>query len=176
MVEVRYSGESRKEFLRYVRKEGIELPDYEVVDVQEPKLFKEYFPWSKPPVMVLDGVILHVKPPDLLWITDTTFRDGQQSREPYTVEQIVKLYSFLHRLGGPHGKILHSEFFLYSDKDRAAVKACRELGHHYPMVTGWIRANREDLRLVKEAGLEETGILTSISDYHIFYKLSLIHI
>jgi isopropylmalate/homocitrate/citramalate synthase len=38
-------------------------------------------------------------------------------------------------------------------------------------VTGWIRANAEDFKLVKSLGLKETGILTSVSDYHIFLKL-----
>ena len=37
--------------------------------------------------------------------------------------------------------------------------------------TGWIRAVKGDFRLVKEAGLQETGMLTSSSDYHIFNKL-----
>ena len=35
--------------------------------------------------------------PDEIWITDTTFRDGQQARAPYTVDQIVTLYlSLIH--------------------------------------------------------------------------------
>ena len=34
-----------------------------------------------------------------------------------------------------------------------------------------IRANAEDLKVVKAMGLSETGILTSVSDYHIFLKL-----
>lgn len=42
--------------------------------------------------------------PDEIWITDTTFRDGQQSRAPYSTEQIVTLYDYFHRLGGPKGK------------------------------------------------------------------------
>ena len=29
---------------------------------------------------------------------------------------IVKIYDYLHRLGGPNGKIRQSEFFLYSKK------------------------------------------------------------
>jgi len=37
-----------------------------------------------------------------------------------------------------------------------------------PEITGWIRAVKEDFKLVKEMGLKETGILTSVSDYHIF--------
>ena len=45
------------------------------------------------------------------------------------------------------------------------------MGHKYPECTGWIRAVKGDFRLVKEAGLKETGMLTSCSDYHIFQKL-----
>ena len=30
--------------------------------------------------------------PEEIWITDTTFRDGQQSMAPYTVKQIVDLF------------------------------------------------------------------------------------
>ena len=111
--------------------------------------------------------------PDEIWITDTTFRDGQQSRAPYTTEQIVKIYDYLHRLGGPNGKIRQSEFFLYSKKDRDAVYRCLEKGYEFPEVTSWIRASRKDFELVKEIGLKETGILVSCSDYHIFYKLKM---
>ncbi len=78
----------------------------------------------------------------------------------------------LHRLSGPKGIIRQTEFFLYSDKDKEAVERCRERGYRYPEITGWIRANANDLKLVKEMGLKETGILTSVSDYHIFLKLN----
>jgi len=61
-----------------------------------------------------DGIILPTELPSEIWITDTTFRDGQQAREPYTVEQIVRLYKYLHELGGPLGKIKTTEFFLYT--------------------------------------------------------------
>jgi isopropylmalate/homocitrate/citramalate synthase len=44
------------------------------------------------------------------------------------------------------------------------------LGHEFPKITGWIRANKDDFKLVKQMGLKETGILTSSSDYHIFLK------
>ena len=56
-----------------------------------------------------------------MFITDTTFRDGQQARPPYTVQQIVDLYTLMSSLGGPNGVIRQSEFFLYSAKDREAV-------------------------------------------------------
>jgi isopropylmalate/homocitrate/citramalate synthase len=106
-----------------------------------------------------------------IWISDTTFRDGQQARPPYTVKQIVEIYRLLSKLSGPHGVIGQSEFFLYSQKDRKAVEQCLELGYRYPEVTGWVRANLGDLSLVERMGLKETGVLTSCSDYHIFYKL-----
>jgi isopropylmalate/homocitrate/citramalate synthase len=51
------------------------------------------------------------------------------------------------------------------------VERCRERGYLYPEITGWIRAVASDLKLVKDLGLKETGILTSVSDYHIFLKL-----
>jgi citrate (Re)-synthase len=113
-----------------------------------------------------------VSPAEEIFITDTTFRDGQQSRPPYTVEQIVHVYKLLSKLGGTNGVIRQTEFFLYSKKDREAVDQCRDLGLRYPEMTGWIRAAKEDIKLVKDAGLKETGLLTSVSDYHIFLKLN----
>jgi isopropylmalate/homocitrate/citramalate synthase len=74
-------------------------------------------------------------------------------------------------MGGPKGIIRQSEFFLYTDKDKEAVDICREKGYEFPQITGWIRARIEDLKIVKEMGLPETGILTSASDYHIYLKL-----
>jgi isopropylmalate/homocitrate/citramalate synthase len=112
-------------------------------------------------------------PPDEIWITDTTFRDGQQSRAPYTVDQIVKLFDLLHKLGGPKGIIRQSEFFLYSDTDKKAISKCMERNYQYPEITGWIRATKEDFILAKNMGVKECGILVSCSDYHIFKKLKM---
>lgn len=149
-----------------------ELSGLEVADIPEPNLLREVFPYSEVPRMVFDGKSVPIEPASEFFITDTTFRDGQQARPPYTVAQMVRLYDMLSRLGGPNGVIRASEFFLYSEKDKEAVRQCMELGHRYPEVTGWIRANKEDFKLVKELGLKETGILTSASDYHIFLKFN----
>ena len=144
---------------------------YELQDVKEPNLFREIFPYIEPPKIPFNHRHVPMNPPDEIWITDTTFRDGQQARPPFTVKQIVDLYTMLHRLGGPNGVIRSSEFFLYSANHKKAVTACLEQGFRYPEITGWIRANKEDFRLVRQMGLRETGILTSVSDYHIFLKL-----
>jgi len=162
--------EAREVLLRTLRGESIDNPDYEILDSPEPRVYKEMFPFDAPPRMMFDGIDLPPEIPENLWITDTTFRDGQQSREPYTVEQIVELYKFLNRIGGPNHRILMTECFLYTKRDREAVDAMRALGLEYPRITGWIRASKEDLRLAKEAKIEEVGMLSSISDYHIFYK------
>ncbi|MDR1997239.1 MAG: histone-lysine N-methyltransferase [Candidatus Margulisbacteria bacterium] len=147
------------------------MKKYKLKDVAEPNLYESYFDYSKVPVIEFEETIVPRVKPQEFWITDTTFRDGQQSRPPYEVEQIVQLFKFLNKLSGPQGVIRQSEFFLYTDKDKKAVEKCLELGFKFPEITGWIRAAKDDFKLVKAMGLKETGILTSSSDYHIYLKL-----
>jgi len=137
-----------------------------------PAFFRETFPYSLPPLSRFEREPVPLDPAPQIWITDTTFRDGQQSRLPYTPEQIAHLYGLLSRLGGPGGMIRQSEFFLYSEKDRRAVELCQDMGVRYPEITAWIRASLDDYRLVRAAGVREAGMLASISDYHIFRKMS----
>ncbi len=144
---------------------------HELMDVSEPNLQREVFPYDEVCRIDFDHKLITIDPAEERFITDTTFRDGQQARPPYTVEQVCDIFDLLHRLSGPNGVIRQSEFFLYSNKDKEAVRCCLEKGYRYPEITGWIRAKAEDLKLVKEMGLKETGILTSVSDYHIFFKL-----
>lgn len=146
---------------------------YPLVDVDKPNIFRNLFSYDEIPKIAFNDRIVPHHMPDETWITDTTFRDGQQSRAPYSTEQIVKIYDYLHRLGGPKGIIRQSEFFLYSKKDRDAVCKCMERGYEFPEVTSWIRASKKDFQLVKDIGMKETGILVSCSDYHIFYKLNM---
>jgi isopropylmalate/homocitrate/citramalate synthase len=160
-----------------------ELKSHPLINTTEPNLLEETFNYNLPPRIRFDGPIIEYidgKPVEFdpgslltrdIFITDTTFRDGQQARPPYSVAQMVKIYDMLARLGGPNGVIRQTEFFLYTKNDRDALDQCRALGHRYPECTGWIRANKGDFRLVKEAGLKETGMLTSCSDFHIFHKL-----
>lgn len=145
---------------------------YLLNDVPAPQLYEEFFRYDMIPRVTFDNQNVEFKPAKDFWITCTTFRDGQQARPPYTVKQIVDLYTLMQRLGGPNGIIRQCEFFLYSDKDKEAVRQCQKLGFRYPEITGWIRAKKEDFKLVKQLGLKETGILTSASDYHIFLKLN----
>ena len=142
-----------------------------VLNLSEPNLIREQFPYTEVPVCSFDGMSVPMNPIKDFYITDTTFRDGQQARPPYTADQIVKLFDFLHRIGGSNGIIRVSEFFLYSDKDKEAVRKCQELGYEFPIITGWIRALKKDFEIVKQMNLKETGILTSASDYHIYLKL-----
>ena len=146
---------------------------YQLVDVEEPNVFHNLFPYDEIPKIAFNDRIVPHNMPENIWITDTTFRDGQQSRTPYSTDQIVHIYDAFHRLGGPKGIIRQCEFFLYSKKDRDAVYKCMEKGYKFPEITSWIRASKKDFELVKEIGLKETGILVSCSDYHIFYKMKM---
>jgi len=144
---------------------------YRLQEVDQPNLMRDIFPYTEVARIDFDYKFVMPQPPAEMVLTDTTFRDGQQARPPYTVRQIVEIFDMLHRLSGPKGVIRQSEFFLYGARDKEAVERCRERGYRYPEITGWIRAHPADLVLVKEMGLPETGILTSVSDYHIFLKL-----
>ena len=146
---------------------------YAFQDVEEPNLYREFFEYSTVPKTSFNFRRNPLGMPKDIWITDTTFRDGQQSREPYTVEQIVEIYKMMSKLSGPQGIIRQTEFFVYSDRDKAAIHKCMELGLEFPEITTWIRAKKEDFKLVHDIGVKETGILVSCSDYHIFNKLGL---
>lgn len=140
-------------------------------DRAEPQLYRELFPYTKIGRIGFDGTIIAPRPADPCFITDTTFRDGQQARPPYTVKQIAHIFDLLHKLGGKSGLIQASEFFMYSAKDRKAIDTCRARGYRFPRVTGWIRANENDLRIARDMEFDEVGMLTSVSDYHIYLKL-----
>ena len=154
-----------------------------LVNTEQPNFLGDIYPYDLPPLIHFTGPAVEYidgKPVEFdfasvrdrnILITDTTFRDGQQARPPYTLDQMVRIYDLLSRLSGPNGIVRQTEFFLYTKNDREALDRCRALGHKYPECTGWIRAVKGDFRLVKEAGLKETGMLTSCSDYHIFQKL-----
>lgn len=147
--------------------------NYTLQDVKEPQLYRNMFDYTSIPKVAFNFRNVPLGCPKDIWITDTTFRDGQQSRSPYEVDQIVDLFTMLSKLGGPKGIVRQSEFFVYSDKDKEALQRCQDLGLKYPEVTSWIRANEKDFALVKEMHVEETGILVSCSDYHIFKKMNM---
>ncbi len=146
---------------------------YSLQDVDSPNLYRDIYPYDEIPKVAFNHRHVPIDMPSDIWITDTTFRDGQQSRAPYTVKQIVDLYKMLHRLGGKKGIIRQSEFFVYTKKDKESLLKCMELGYEFPEITTWIRARKEDFNLVSDLGIKETGILVSCSDYHIFKKLGL---
>lgn len=135
------------------------------------RLFRDVFPYVEPPRLPLSAAPRWFEP-DRLAVTDTTLRDGQQGWRPLSVEEGYRIYEALVELGGD-GSIFSAEFFLYTGRDRELVRRVLEAGYEYPRPIGWVRATLSDLRLVVEAGLEETTLLTSISDYHIYYKLGL---
>ena len=137
----------------------------------EHELYRDVFPYTHVSRIEFDDTFLVPRPADPMFITDTTFRDGQQARPPYTVKQIARIYDLLHKLGGKSGLIQASEFFMYSPKDRKAIEVCRSRGYRFPRVTGWIRANMDDLKIAHDMEFDEVGLLTSMSDYHIFLKL-----
>jgi len=165
----------KRPFFYNPRKGLIEEDSYEhtLQDVSSPNLFRDIFDYDSIPKVTFNFRHVPMNTPEDIWVTDTTFRDGQQSTSPFSVQNIVDLFTMMHNLGGPKGLIRQSEFFLYSQKDKEAASKCMELGFEFPEITSWIRANKDDFELVKAMGMKETGILVSCSDYHIFKKMNL---
>ena len=146
---------------------------YNLQNVAEPNLYREIYDYEHVPKVAFNLRHVPMQMPKEIWMTDTTFRDGQQSVSPFTPEQILHLFKLMSRLGGPKGMVRQSEFFLYTENDQKALHMCQDAGLKFPEITTWIRANEKDFELVKQAGVAETGVLVSCSDYHIFNKMHL---
>lgn len=146
---------------------------YNLQDVAEPNLYREIYDYEHVPKVAFNLRHVPMQMPKEIWMTDTTFRDGQQSVSPFTPEQILHLFKLMSRLGGPRGMVRQSEFFLYTENDQKALHLCQDAGLPFPEITTWIRANEKDFELVRQAGVAETGVLVSCSDYHIFNKMHL---
>ncbi len=159
---------------RYKRTNLLQENDYNYTlqDVEQPKLYENMFDYDKIPIVTFNHREVPMYFPEEIWITDTTFRDGQQARIPFSVKEVVDLFKLLHKLSGKKGIIRQSEFFVYTEKDRKALEECMNLGYEFPEITTWIRASKKDFAMVKEIGIRETGILVSCSDYHIFNKMN----
>ena len=184
-------NELKQKIMNLPRLRAVEADPAELADISEgaPELLEGMFPFSEVPQMTftgkayeqIDGELVEFdfdrRRTDPLVISDTTFRDGQQARPPYTPQQMLDLYRLLGKLGGPNQVIASTEFFLYADSDIDTVAMCLEeyeQNPHYPQPTAWIRGLRDDalyLKLMQHMGIKETGLLSSCSDYHIFLKL-----
>ena len=100
---------------------------YSLQDVKNPILYRDVYSYDEVPKVAFNHRRVPMNMPEDIWITDTSFRDGQQSVNPYTPDQIVELFKMLSRLGGPYGLIRQTEFFIYSKRDREALERCRDL-------------------------------------------------
>ena len=138
-----------------------------MVDRRQPNILRDDFPYTRIPPLRFEPSPVPMALSADVWITDTTFRDGQQARAPFTPRQVIDLYRLLAELGP--GVIRQTEFFAYTPADREAIAACRASSG--PEVTTWMRASLQDLPAVVETGVKETGILLSASDYHIYLKM-----
>ena len=135
-----------------------------------PDYFETYFPSDAFPNYGWSS-----SPPDLpaqVWTTETTHRDGQQGGLPFTAKQSVAVYQILCDFTGESGAIRQAEFFVYREQDLEALHAIQErYASGAPIEpTTWIRASTADVNLIKKLGIAESGLLASISDYHVFHK------
>jgi isopropylmalate/homocitrate/citramalate synthase len=109
-------------------------------------------------------------------ITDTTLRDGAQDARfaLFPNEARLRYVDLLHQLDNGTGVIYAIETFIYHKRDAWVLEKLLERGYKYPRITTWIRANPKDVKELYEVSqgrVQETGMLASSSDHHIFDKL-----
>ena len=56
--------------------------EYELQEVDRPEMFREMFPYTEVPKVAYNYRHVPMHMPEDIYITDTSFRDGQQSRAP----------------------------------------------------------------------------------------------
>lgn len=140
-------------------------PVYGIPDYFQDQFPRESFPsygWSQRPSSF----------PAQVWTTETTHRDGQQGGLPLTTDQSLQIYDLLCRFTEKSGAIRQAEFFVYRKQDLDAFRTVRErFAAGAPIEpTTWIRATVKDVKLIQSLGVTESGLLASISDYHVFHK------
>ncbi len=59
--------------------------NHRLQEVEEPNLMRNIFPYTEVARIDFDYKFVMPDPPEEMLLTDTTFRDGQQARPPYTV-------------------------------------------------------------------------------------------
>ena len=61
---------------------------YSLQDVKDPVLYRDVYNYEEIPKVAFNHRRVPISMPEDIWITDTSFRDGQQAFHPYTPEQI----------------------------------------------------------------------------------------
>lgn len=103
---------------------------YSLQDVADPNLYRDMYSYDTVPKISFNHRRVPIGMPKEIWITDTSFRDGQQALEPYSVQQIVDLFKLMSKLGGPYGIIRQTEMFVYSKKTARRWSNARSWGCH----------------------------------------------
>ena len=148
----------------------IEDENYEIMMKNAPNYFKEIFPYTSIPKIPFENTPVHLDLPEILCISDSTFREGQQAVSYIGEENVERIFEYFHYIDNNTGTIQYTEFFLYTDYHIRCVEKCLRKGYRFPRVVGWVRAKKDELKLAKQLGIHEIGILMSVSDYHIYRK------
>ncbi len=69
---------------------------FNLQDIPEPNLYREIMPYKEIPKVTFNHRLVPMFVPEEIWITDTTFRDGQQSRSLYLARKL-----YLSKYGTP---------------------------------------------------------------------------
>lgn len=78
---------------------------YSLQDIPEPNLYRDNYSYDEVPKVTFNYRQVPMNVPEEIWLTDTTFRDGQQSRcSLIRQSRSATLYDMLHPLRRPQGQ------------------------------------------------------------------------
>ena len=87
---------------------------YPLVDTDKPNVFRNLFPYEEVPKIAFNDRIVPHEMPEDIWITDTTFRDGQQSRTPFVGKNFNVTRAGIHA----DGLLKNEEIYNIFDTDK----------------------------------------------------------
>ena len=112
---------------------------YELQDVEEPNLYRELFDYKAIPKVAFNNRVVPVNMPKEIWMTDTTFRDGQQSvfqyhRFHFIVAVSVRQNHIALHIGSIHRADISVDFVLCPEVRQIERRMCANHEIHHPCI------------------------------------------
>ena len=137
----------------------------------EPELYRDVFPYTHVSRIEFDDTFLVPRPADPMFITDTTFRDGQQARPPYTVKRRSPASTTCSTSSAARADSSRPRIFMYSPRIARLLKSAAPEATASPASPAGSAPTWTTSKIAHDMEFDEVGLLTSMSDYHIFLKL-----